>query len=284
VRRPFRRCFTYCTNLAEHWCSTKPTCGFLTTADLTKILNNGTVKGMPVLRTMTNRHRELNPKAFRVFGPKLIAMREGFQDEALESRFLTADTTVRSMRPGIPIHLPDSQKTEALALRNKLLRWRFDNRTRIAVNPARAISGLSPRGNQSALALLSLIDDNSLRDAIGTHLATTEALGVNRRAALPHVAMVGVLLRCFGHNPTSPVTIAKAVADFNAQAIRSNGCPLSSKAAGYLIRVKLGLTTTKSNGIFLIPTHERPKVVELASRYGLVIDESSKSLSSAQLD
>ena len=45
------------------------------TADLTKILNNGNMKGLPVLRTMTNRHRELNPQAFKVFGPKLIAMR-----------------------------------------------------------------------------------------------------------------------------------------------------------------------------------------------------------------
>src|SRR5665213_4224704 len=62
------------------------------TADLTKILNNGSTKGLPVLRTMTNRHREFNPQAFKVFGPKIIAMREGFADEALESRFLTEST------------------------------------------------------------------------------------------------------------------------------------------------------------------------------------------------
>ena len=45
------------------------------TADLTKILNNGTMRGIPVLRTMTNRHRELNPQAFRVFGPKVVGKR-----------------------------------------------------------------------------------------------------------------------------------------------------------------------------------------------------------------
>ena len=53
------------------------------TADLSKILNNGNMKGLPVLRTMTNRHRELNPQAFKVFGPKIVGMRESFADEAL---------------------------------------------------------------------------------------------------------------------------------------------------------------------------------------------------------
>lgn len=43
------------------------------TAELTKILNNGTAAGLPVLRTMTNRHRELNPQAFSVFGPRSSA-------------------------------------------------------------------------------------------------------------------------------------------------------------------------------------------------------------------
>ncbi len=69
------------------------------TGELTKVLNNGTVNGMPVLRTMTNRHRELNPQAFRVFGPKIIAMRQSFNDPALESRFLTEETARRPLPP-----------------------------------------------------------------------------------------------------------------------------------------------------------------------------------------
>lgn len=44
-------------------------------AEIVKVLNNGNVRGLPVLRTMMNRHRELNPQAFRVYGPKLVATR-----------------------------------------------------------------------------------------------------------------------------------------------------------------------------------------------------------------
>jgi hypothetical protein len=39
-------------------------------ADIVKILNNGNVKGLPVLRTEVSRTGEFNPRAFQVFGPK----------------------------------------------------------------------------------------------------------------------------------------------------------------------------------------------------------------------
>jgi len=136
------------------------------TADLTKILNNGTVNGLPVLRTMANRHRELSPQAFRVFGPKLIAMRRHFADDALESRFLTEETGGRSLRSDIPIHLPASLKEDATALRNRLLAWRFHARHRVGPDPSRLVPGIEPRRNQTALALLSLVDDPATRELI----------------------------------------------------------------------------------------------------------------------
>jgi hypothetical protein len=83
------------------------------TADLTKILNNGNMQGLPVLRTVSNRNNELHPQAFKVYGPKLVAMREGFADAALESRFLTEETGTRPLRSGISVHLPGIMKEEA---------------------------------------------------------------------------------------------------------------------------------------------------------------------------
>ena len=60
-------------------------------AELSKILNNGNVRGFPVLRTMFTPTKEFDPRAFIVYGPKVIAMRGRFDDPALESRFLTID-------------------------------------------------------------------------------------------------------------------------------------------------------------------------------------------------
>ena len=74
-------------------------------AELVKILNNGNVKGFPVLRTQATPQKAFDPTAFSVYGPKIVGMRTSYQDRALESRFLTVE-----MEPGnaagVPINLP----------------------------------------------------------------------------------------------------------------------------------------------------------------------------------
>jgi hypothetical protein len=67
-------------------------------AEIVKILNNGNVQGLPVLRTMMNRQREFNPQAFHVFGPKIVATRGSYDDKGLESRFLTQEMGSRKLR------------------------------------------------------------------------------------------------------------------------------------------------------------------------------------------
>jgi hypothetical protein len=96
------------------------------TAEIIKILNNGNAKGFPVLRSeATGKRGEFNPRAYEVYGPKLIGTRGYFQDRALESRCLTEETGGRPLREDIPISLPPEHKEESLHLRNKLLLYRF---------------------------------------------------------------------------------------------------------------------------------------------------------------
>ncbi|MDA2928030.1 hypothetical protein MYX78_12515, partial [Acidobacteria bacterium AH-259-G07] len=89
-------------------------------ADVTKIFNNGNVKGFPVLRSELV-GKEFNPRAYHVFGPKIVATRGFFEDRALESRFLVEEMGQYRLRDDIPINLPSVYKEEALHLRNKLL-------------------------------------------------------------------------------------------------------------------------------------------------------------------
>lgn len=245
------------------------------TADLTKILNNGTMKGLPVLRTMTNRHKELNPTAFKVFGPKIIAMRESFADDALESRFLTEETGGRPLRADISIHLPDSMKVKAQILRNKLLAWRFANRFNVGPDASRLIDGISPRANQTALPLLSLIDDAQLRNDIAEHLVDVQARVTTKRAASSHVRVVGILHKMFQVAPTPYLTLADVAAQFNDESAQRNEQPLTPKALGWLIRSKLGIETTKTRGVYVIRQGERSKIDFLALRYGISTEAPS---------
>ncbi len=86
-------------------------------SEIIKIFNNGNAKGFPVLRTAITLKKEFDPRAFNVFGPKIVAMRRSFEDQALESRFLTEEMGQRSLRKDIPINLPDRQGEEASSLR-----------------------------------------------------------------------------------------------------------------------------------------------------------------------
>jgi len=100
---------------------------------------------MPVLRTLQNRYKEFNPHAFAVFGPKLVAMRGSFEDQALESRFLTEETGMRPLRSDIPIQLPKALREEALVLRNRLLHFRLSEFFSIEPDLSALIEGADPR-------------------------------------------------------------------------------------------------------------------------------------------
>jgi len=93
--------------------------------EMVKLLNNGYRPGMPVLRA-EKENGKWYPRSFQVFGPKLIATRFQFRDEALESRCLTAEMMALT-RDDIPRVLPASFEDEVKELRSKLLTFRLAN-------------------------------------------------------------------------------------------------------------------------------------------------------------
>ena len=93
--------------------------------EMVKILNNGYRPGMPVLRA-DKENGKWFPRSYQVFGPKLIATRFPFKDEALESRCLTAEMTPLT-RDDIPRVLPPAFDREIDDLRAKLLTFRLAN-------------------------------------------------------------------------------------------------------------------------------------------------------------
>lgn len=95
-------------------------------SEIVKILNNRNARGFPVLRNDITPQKEFNPRAFDIFGPRIVATRHPFQDEALESRCLTGILGGRPVRPDIPISLPNSFNEDAERLRNQLLAFRFE--------------------------------------------------------------------------------------------------------------------------------------------------------------
>jgi hypothetical protein len=232
------------------------------TNDLVKILNNGTMKGLPVLRTMQNRHRELNPRAFRVFGPKIVAMRGSYQDEALESRFFSENMNVRRLRADIPLHVPPTLRTEALALRNKLLHFRLCTLFDVRINPKLAARELEPRFNQIALPLLSVIDDAELRTSVLQHLVRQSETSARSRNRQVVVTIIALLQDAFADENKASVPIREIVDKLNANL--GTDRTYTTKQVARIIRHQLGDVIHKSDGIHVIARSEMAAVKEAA--------------------
>ena len=237
------------------------------TSEIVKILNNGNVKGMPVLRTMQNRDKEFNPRAFRVFGPKIIAMRGNYDDPALESRFLTEDMGLRPLRSDIPISQPASLKDEALVLRNRLLHYRFCHLFDTKPDPGALLDGMEPRVNQIALPLLSLVDDPSLRLEIGSLLTSEQMERKNQRRETVEGRVLAIVCDAFAAADKTPVSVGAIAERFNAAYGSEYGQPVSQKWIGHVLRKGLKLSTRRSSGVYVIPATEKPKVDALSARY-----------------
>src|SRR5256712_1115746 len=135
-------------------------------AEIVKILNNGNGRGFPVLRSESVSGREFSPRAYTVFGPKLVSTRGYFQDRALESRCLTEEMGGRRLREDIPINLTDAYQLEARELRNKLLMFRLRNFGKHDADPTLVDRSIEPRLAQVFVPLLSVIEDRSAREAL----------------------------------------------------------------------------------------------------------------------
>ncbi len=235
-------------------------------ADMVKILNAGNVRGMPILRTMMNGKKEFDPRAFSVFGPKIIAGRGRYDDPALESRCITEVTGNSKLRPDIPINLPDSYAEEALALRNKLLLYRFRNFQSMGIDASLVNPSVDNRINQIYLPLLSIAKDPQVREELmARQLESQERLAEERGEALE--AQILEIIRDL--LPTSPLRLRDIAAAFQARQASDFQGTISSRFIGTIIRDKLQLRTRKSHGVYVVPESELPKLDALFTRYGL---------------
>jgi hypothetical protein len=123
-------------------------------ADIVKVLNGGHRKGSPVIR-MDGEGVNMRPRAFNVFGPKILGSREPFSDLALESRCLT-QRLFPMKRVDVPVHVPGVFHEEAATLRNKLLKFRFDHFDNISDDETSLGELEFPRLRQTVLAITSL--------------------------------------------------------------------------------------------------------------------------------
>jgi hypothetical protein len=238
-------------------------------ADIVKILNNGNARGFPVLRADVSASKQINPTAFNVYGPKLIATRRSFEDQALESRSITEELGMRPLRRDIPLNLPPSFKEEAERLRRQLLLFRFRNRGRERDLSAFVPSSLTPRVAQLFAPLLATVEEAEVRERL-----VLLARGVHRellrdRAHDPACELLSVLAE-IAQERAEPLSVQELAEIFSSRSLLDR--PVTPRYVGYLLRQRLFLKPERRRGVFVLPVAEFEKLPALLSRYGLSED------------
>ena len=238
-------------------------------AEIVKILNNGNVRGLPVLRTMMNRQREFNPQAFQVFGPKIVATRGSYDDKALESRFLTEEMGSRKLRSDIPINLPDSFKEEARELRNKLLLYRFHRRHEVKLDQSLVDPKIEPRLNQILLPLMSVVADDTLRSELRSMGQEAQRNIVADRGLLIEAQVLEILAELMSSPERPVVPVSDIVTGLVGRYGGEYDRPITNRWVGSVLRKRLNIRTYKSHGVYVVPIQERSKIELLCTRYGI---------------
>jgi hypothetical protein len=253
------------------------------TAELTKLLNTGNQKGAVLLRTEVTPAKEFNPKAFQVYGPKICAMRGFYTDRALESRCVTLEMDRHQLnRRDVPINLPSKHWDEALALRNKLLLFRFRNLGKKEIDDRLVDQMLEPRLNQIFVPLMSVVESEDVRrDLSAIAHRSNDELRTDRSFDI-EAQVLQVIRDLFASDSVRVVSI-KAVTDAFTARFGFDHERITSKWIGVIVRRKLGLVTTKREGIFVIPPSEEKRLQQLYEKYGTAEPQDQPTRGAAAL-
>jgi len=231
-------------------------------AEIIKILNTGFMKGTFILRC--EGQKDIKPRGFNCFCPKVIASREYFRDTSLESRCITFRMTCRT-REDISLNLPDSFYDEAALLRNKLLLWRLRNHGQIPVDEGLSIQGIEDRINQIFLPLFSIIKSFSEEDLEEIQLWVFDY--AQRLIRERGTSEEGEVLSCIEELVKENIfeLRIKELALKCNELFRSNKDEITPRMVGAILK-RLGLKTEKRGGVYRY-VHNAKDFEELRKKY-----------------
>jgi hypothetical protein len=250
--------------------------------ELYRLMREGHTKGSHVLRS--ERSSESGPfgvKSYDPFGPKIVASRRPFPDEALESRCIpTIMRPIAKLADSTPLFVTPGMQQKAAKLRNKLLLWRLRRWPHVTANPYERIEGVDPRMTVCALMILAAVDpdDTERREAIIKLVKRRSATMKNRRQqSLEGLTMLAVAQVWSARQERSDrVKLATITRLINTWEIENSGRDLddnkvrlsSSWHVGNALEA-LGLNTTVRGGVAWLYTTD-DKVRAIRERYGLL--------------
>jgi len=254
------------------------------TSDIIKILNLGFQRGSPVYRCDIDEKNKISTASFNIFGPKLLATRERFHDDALESRCITLRMYKQKRADNPYQSLDKASREQAQSIRNKLLLWRFRNykkEWKLAENLE--IKGIENRINQIILPLMTITEDPKRRKELISAAKDLQAQLFEQRGITSAAEILSTILLQMKkalddsalystwQDKIELLTMKEIAEQYNVDKTgRSRATP---RKIGWYVQNKLGLRTAKHPSsrrwyITVFSKTNYEKLQSLVARYG----------------
>lgn len=255
-------------------------------ADIIKIFNTGYQRSQGIVLRAGAKENNFEPEVFVVYGPKVLATRQRFQDWAVESRCITKEMGGPTTRDDIPIELPREFWTEEVPdLHTLLLRYRLEHwKPEIELDFTQLDSSLEPRLNQVMLALVSIVDDEDLKEDLRGFMRQYNAQLIAERGLTLTAKVLEAIVAQWeienekdeAHRDMSLKTLAHRadqLMDFENldDDEEYQGRRLTGKKVGEIARKQLQLQTARSsqvNGRYEVVWNDT-RITGLRKRYGI---------------
>jgi hypothetical protein len=243
-------------------------------SDFFKLLNAGYLTHGSISLSVSS-DDDWAPQSYKVGSPKLLANRLEFPDKATESRVLTIPMLSKALAAHIPTELPGSFEAEAQTLRNKLTKWRFDNRHEIRKEEAQ-LKGLDGRAQQLGLPIYSISPDPEFKKSFLKYLwSRSKEL---RQDDPLHVALEAILRLHGSNSGNGKLSLAsiRVVAKDLARDREISESEFSPRRLAQLVRSLQFKTAKWSVGVMV--TVDQRTLEQQAKRFGLNIPASNHAV------
>lgn len=233
---------------------------------LVQILNGGYSREGVVIRSERT-GRGYTPVPYKTFGPKILATNTHYENDSLESRFLTIYAK-KLTRSDISAYLPPALSWDKVTeLRNRLLGFRY--KYFFKINPEDKISGLDsaePRLAEIIKPLLQILGEGELSAEMKSYIEQDTDERRNNLALGDDGMVVEALFDAWPTNGGTRPYVGEIAERVNAR--RKYDYLLSDRKVGAIIR-KVGLKTERTGpGFVVVATIDQ--LESLARRYGIV--------------
>jgi hypothetical protein len=174
----------------------------------------------------------------------------------------------RSLREDIPINLTDEHPQEAARLRNQLLMFRFRHlgtmKERFWIDRK-----LEPRLNQVFSPLMSIIDDQVVRNELQEMAYAYQAQAVSDRSLDMEVQVLEVIQELQLSVLSTELSVKAITTRFIERFEQEYDRKITPRWIGSVIRQRLGLATERRQGVYCIASSEKAKLTRLYQKFGL---------------